>query len=192
MLNFTNYNVSKEPSMQLVSKYDMPSLAGYQLLDILYLKKDAYKNKSLLLNYWSPTDKTSTLIDLKNQSVVADNLKFKILRQRVFRYLICFIMTDDKETEQRLACFNPDKMSTQTFGRLFEAGSSKATIIFDNQTCTADTTGQYATDISQTAVFTCDNNRRLIASMEDYRAVFKDEFVDFSSNSSWTSFTYIP
>ena len=118
--------------MQLALQYDMPSLAGYQLLDILYLKKDASKNMSLLLNYWSPTDKTSTLIDLKNQYVVANNLKFKILRQRVINELICFVVTDDKETEQRLACFKTTKMNDQTLGLLFEAGYKKATIIIDN------------------------------------------------------------
>ena len=105
-------------------------MTGHELLDILYLESKQ-REKVLALNYWSETDKTSTLINLKNQDVIADKLKFKILRQRVMKEVVCFVVADD--TEQRLSCTErSSSMLRQNLTALFEKGSSKANITYQN------------------------------------------------------------
>ena len=77
------------------------------------------------------------------------------------------------------------------FGGLYEAGVDKVTITLENSTCTADASGQYDTDISMVAVFSCSNGRRLIGKQFSSPSPI-ERYIDLNSNRSWTSFGYIP
>ena len=152
--------------MEIVNSYDLPRMPEHELVDLLYFKNWTYKSNTYMLNYWSPSTKKSSLVHLTNQSVIAKDLNYKIVRQIVLTDMICFVLSDFSLVYKRLVCILYSKMDREgIFEELYTAAVDKATIVYENATCTTEAISMYDTDISYSAVFQCDNGRRLIAKL---------------------------